>query len=220
MPLTSSFKLSKSLSHLSSRVSDLEAENEDLKERLRFLDFQRVSEWQANRDIITNLESKYSHLLTVYTEDKFESAVRRLTNSMMEDIATERMEHIKTHGSGWSMIDNLLKDHPDQENKIINVLKGNQDTRDQVESYASNTLRGYYKRTIDSGYGEYPSTWRSKLESKAKARMAKSLKDPHLFVLSIQLGDGDDIVAEVVKSSLKVGALPVDEIIRETMFTR
>ncbi|WWC95360.1 hypothetical protein V866_002222 [Kwoniella sp. B9012] len=222
MPLRNSSKLSQSLSDISSKVSHLEAENEDLKQRLRTLDTQRVSEWQANRDITTNLEDKYSKLLTIYTEDKFKLALNTLTNSMMEDIATARMEYIKTHGSGWSTIDNLLKDHPDQEDKIINVLRRSHDTdiNDQVESFVSDTLRGYYKRTIESGYGHYPSTLRSKLGCKANARMSKSLKDPHLFVLSIQLGGGDDVDAEVVKSSLKVGAIPVGDIIGETMFTK
>ncbi|WVQ66505.1 uncharacterized protein L199_004686 [Kwoniella botswanensis] len=220
MPFRNSSKLTQSLSDLSSRASNLELENQELKQRLRALEALRVSEWQENRDIITNLENKCSKLLTIYTEDKFKLALSTLANSIMEDIATARMEYIKTYGSGWSMIDNLLNEHPDQEKNVSNILRTDQDTKKQVESFVIDTLRDHYTSTMNSGYGERPNTLRSKLDTKAKARMAKSLKDPHLFVLSIQLGDGDDVDAEVVKSFLKVGTLPVGDIIRETMFTK
>ncbi|OCF77784.1 hypothetical protein I204_01785 [Kwoniella mangroviensis CBS 8886] len=220
MPFRNSSKLTQSLSDLSSRASDLELENQELKQRLRALEALRVSEWQKNRHIITNLESKYSNLLDVYTKDKFTLTVSRITNKLMEDIATARMGYIKTQGSGWSMIDNLLKDHFEQEDKVSNILMTDQDTKNQVESFVIDTLREHYTSTLKSGYGEYPNTLGSKLDTKAKARMASSLRDPHIFALSIQLGDGDDIDAQVVKSHLRVGPLPVDDIIRETMFTK
>nr|XP_019003761.1 LOW QUALITY PROTEIN: uncharacterized protein I203_03909 [Kwoniella mangroviensis CBS 8507]OCF67222.1 LOW QUALITY PROTEIN: hypothetical protein I203_03909 [Kwoniella mangroviensis CBS 8507] len=217
MPFRNSSKLTQSLSDLSSRASDLELENQELKQRLRALEALRVSEWQKNRHIITNLESKHSNLLDVYTEDKF-----TLTNNKQ---AYGRHCHgsngiYQNPESGWSMIDNLLKDHFKQEDKVSNILMTDQDTKNQVESFVIDTLREHYTSTMKSGYGEYPNTMGSKLDTKAKARMASSLRDPHIFALSIQLGDGDDIDPQVVKSHLRVGPLPVDDIIRETIFTK